>query len=791
MYGDDSDYYYYGGEGTNDYYPYTNDPYYDAQHGGHRGRRELGPGASTSHFADDPYADTWGAGMSGRSARNRDHYAGRGDAYGEYYAAQGQEQGQASSQVAYSAYYDAPPVETRARSPYGEASYYEGGHYQARRFYQTGVRRSTPSPSFPPLRRPYLRPQPQPQPQPSVAPGPSTEYLLTASTPSHTCARESESGPGSESAPRKLLILDLNGTLLVRKERRSILPRPYMPAFRAYLFAPQTRAWLDTMVWSSAQPHNVEKMVRRCFFENGEEEMGKSWGGGGNGWKSEGTDKWEGKLVAVWGRDTLGLSHADYSRKSQTTKDLAKPWSALGDEGHSARTTLLLDDSPAKARLQPYNHVCIAEYGEEARERDVASKRGEIIRELARFVAEKAEERAGSLEGDLASSRTARRKEKKERKKRERWLKTGKHAEDALVDQQRREFKGVTENEAQVEVEAEVEVEVETEVETEVEVEVRSESENGDKDEIERALETSTNTDPEPKPELGPEHPKLDETLLAVVGILDALRYESNVAGWVRAGGLWCGAAPPSVDSLTATGGQTVRAPSPTDDEVGVDADDADDTGSGAGPASDEPPPPSSSPQERGTSPAPTFASATGTGGTVLSGTARAVAALTRDPKRQRSQGSPVAPDGEPGVGAKKRARRGPSVPAHGTDDTAGVDVVVAGNDAETLGVGTDTDTDTITNADAEADAFAPARVSGAVPVSELEAVTATTAAAAAAARAAVPVPGAETHVPMWFEDAVVFGRWVARGRAALRALGIEEQDGVGIQDVPVVPGRR
>jgi hypothetical protein len=36
---------------------------------------------------------------------------------------------------------------------------------------------------------------------------------------------------------------------------------PYLTAFRAYLFAPRTRAWIDVMVWSSAQPHSVEDMM--------------------------------------------------------------------------------------------------------------------------------------------------------------------------------------------------------------------------------------------------------------------------------------------------------------------------------------------------------------------------------------------------------------------------------------------------------------------------------------------------------------------------------------------------
>lgn len=32
---------------------------------------------------------------------------------------------------------------------------------------------------------------------------------------------------------------------------------------------------------------------------------------------------------------------------------------------------------------------------------------------------------------------------------------------------------------------------------------------------------------------------RFDETLLAIVGILDVVKYEDNVAGWIHAGGLW------------------------------------------------------------------------------------------------------------------------------------------------------------------------------------------------------------------------------------------------------------
>lgn len=96
---------------------------------------------------------------------------------------------------------------------------------------------------------------------------------------------------------RKLLVLDLNGTLLIRSARsrgssgpqlRPVQPRPYMHSFRTYLFCADTKAWLDTMVWSSAQPHSVDDMVDKVFGAS------------------------RGELKAVWNRKSLGLSEAEY-----------------------------------------------------------------------------------------------------------------------------------------------------------------------------------------------------------------------------------------------------------------------------------------------------------------------------------------------------------------------------------------------------------------------------------------------------------------------------------------------
>ena len=137
-------------------------------------------------------------------------------------------------------------------------------------------------------------------------------------SPSPTYLKIADGSPqklSSATDERKLLILDLNGTLVHRSaiartkkgvpvppprdsdgrllpRLRPVHPRPYMATFRSYLFAPETRAWLDVMVWSSAQPHSVEDMVAKSFESDKE------------------------KLLAIWARDTLGLAEDHYRTNS-------------------------------------------------------------------------------------------------------------------------------------------------------------------------------------------------------------------------------------------------------------------------------------------------------------------------------------------------------------------------------------------------------------------------------------------------------------------------------------------
>ncbi|KAJ8502413.1 hypothetical protein ONZ45_g11786 [Pleurotus djamor] len=251
----------------------------------------------------------------------------------------------------------------------------------------------------PPRRRRRVLPPSPPPPEP-IPEFPSPSYLEESLVASSTLSQPT--------ACRKLLILDLNGTIVLRtpykaatrqdptfdpyadpyrpRPLRTVLPRPFLTSFREYLFHPKTQEWLDTMVWSSAQPHSVEDMVKKAFCplpnpigEDGSDSIPRPR------FRDKDDLINNGKLLAVWARDTMGLSKESYFQKTQTTKNMTKPWGWLEDlrnrkqrlpgnivpTQHSAKSTLLLDDSPLKARLQPYNHICIKEYTYEMREADL------------------------------------------------------------------------------------------------------------------------------------------------------------------------------------------------------------------------------------------------------------------------------------------------------------------------------------------------------------------------------------------------------------------------------------
>lgn len=147
--------------------------------------------------------------------------------------------------------------------------------------------------------------------------------------------------------------------------------------------SPHPSASTRLLVWSSAQPGNVDSMVRAILHP-----------------------LQAAQLVRCWARDTL-VPPRLASFKSPSVKDLEIVWDALnlsewsrdargelrvqaanrdddgGGEGenkdvsegqagtratpvYGQHNTLLLDDSAEKARLQPYNHLLIPAFGKEA-----------------------------------------------------------------------------------------------------------------------------------------------------------------------------------------------------------------------------------------------------------------------------------------------------------------------------------------------------------------------------------------------------------------------------------------
>lgn len=143
--------------------------------------------------------------------------------------------------------------------------------------------------------------RPSPGPPLTRRTNPTKEYIeISHQPPSHLL---------DPATSRKLIVLDLNGSLVLRGAHtgrapgrafdnptqprlRPVHPRPYLKTFTTYLLHDQTKKWLDTMVWSSAQPHSVHDMVGKAFLQRKDE------------------------LTAVWARDTLGLTTEEYCKTS-------------------------------------------------------------------------------------------------------------------------------------------------------------------------------------------------------------------------------------------------------------------------------------------------------------------------------------------------------------------------------------------------------------------------------------------------------------------------------------------
>ncbi|KAJ2555588.1 hypothetical protein EV175_002231 [Coemansia sp. RSA 1933] len=158
----------------------------------------------------------------------------------------------------------------------------------------------------------------------------------------------------------ELIVLDLNGTLLMRSAPRKdkgriAYSRPHLQEFLK--FATENFA---VMVWSTAQPHNVNNMVKMML------------------------NPYHEKFVRVWDRRFCDLN-GRYFSKTPSIKDLRKITDGytLADSPNrniygtykgylgicqemsdhwKMENIILIDDSESKAALQKENHIFISSF---------------------------------------------------------------------------------------------------------------------------------------------------------------------------------------------------------------------------------------------------------------------------------------------------------------------------------------------------------------------------------------------------------------------------------------------
>ncbi|KAI7784722.1 hypothetical protein LA080_009366 [Diaporthe eres] len=192
-------------------------------------------------------------------------------------------------------------------------------------------------------------------------PNPTPSYLARAS---FLPQRRAEPGP-------LLVVIDLNGTILFRPDRRkshSFRRRPHADTFVSYCVE---TFWV--VFWSSARPENVRRMVETLVSPAQLD-----------------------KVVALWGRDRFGLTPEDYNARTQCYKRLTALWDdpvvrasfpadRPGYEGKcwDQGNTVLIDDSVEKARSEPHNAITIPEFtGDMNESLDILPKVHDYLNEL-------------------------------------------------------------------------------------------------------------------------------------------------------------------------------------------------------------------------------------------------------------------------------------------------------------------------------------------------------------------------------------------------------------------------
>ena len=472
-------------------------------------------------------------------------------------------------------------------------------HFQQQRDYHSGpasryqpYSRTPSAPGTPTHPSTYRPPTTLRQP-PAIRAAPRPEYIAQAKNESRRLSED-------EARDRKLLVvLDLNGTLVFRgkgKNGRAVdsvraVPRPYLLCFLQYCLGlspnstsasasaadegekgqgkvvdtetkphgahfwpthemgrvvePRSAGKAEVVVWSSAQPFNVDSMVRASFDPSVRSQF-----------------------LRVWARDTL-VPARFFQHKAESVKDLEIVWAELNAFAHNrpspgrllaeardeqdqlrpddapvsaptapsgpkkykgkhskqrakeekakakpvsaaleaARTaqelgpwgvenTVLVDDSVAKARLQPWNQLLIPEF-----DKVEAGRMKKFIRQQLPRVTEEGEGEEAELEydSDLSIANEA-----------------------PPTPATTSTSAAIATGEAEAEADAKMEVD-EPSIAAEGSDEGEGKKEGGEK---KSSLK-------KPIPES-----RLDDVLLQTIGVLETLRFQSNVSAFIQAGGI-------------------------------------------------------------------------------------------------------------------------------------------------------------------------------------------------------------------------------------------------------------
>lgn len=177
--------------------------------------------------------------------------------------------------------------------------------------------------------------------QPSKAsggvPNPTPAYLTITTQPYQVL-----------NSPQNLLVvIDLNGTLLYRPNRKNptkFVARPHAVRFLRYCIDTFT-----VVIWSSARPENVRNMCDAIL-----------------------TPEMRGKIAAIWARDKFNFTPQDYNLRVQCYKRLTTLWNDEAIQKAHAQyetggrwdqtNTVLVDDSINKGRSEPFNLIEIPEF---------------------------------------------------------------------------------------------------------------------------------------------------------------------------------------------------------------------------------------------------------------------------------------------------------------------------------------------------------------------------------------------------------------------------------------------